>query len=142
MKNLAVLSIALLVTSLTFAQKTSEKEIPPVVKAAFQKHYPTIKKAKWDKEQDKFEASFDLNKTDNSVLFDKQGNILETEAEIKTSQLPKTVLDYVKIHYKDASIKEAAKITNHNGQLTYEVEIKKMDILFDQNGKFIKEIKN
>jgi hypothetical protein len=61
--------------------------------------------------------------------------------EIELNQLPKGVLDYVKKNYKDVSVKEAAKITDANGIVTYEAEIKGMDLLFDNNGKFIKEIR-
>lgn len=83
-----------------------------------------------------------MNKTEQSVLFDAQGNLLETEVEIKLTQLPKGVLEYVKANYKGQKVKEAAKISDAKGTLTYEAEIKGMDLLFDSNGKFIKEIKN
>jgi hypothetical protein len=141
MKKLALLVVAAMITSLTFAQKMQEKEVPAPVKNAFQKQYPTASDVKWDKEGEKFEASFDLNKIDNSVLFDAQGNILETEVEIELNQLPKGVLEYVKANYKGQKVKEAAKITDAKGKVTYEAEIKGMDLLFDANGKFIKEVK-
>jgi hypothetical protein len=142
MKKLALMTVAAMITSLTFAQKLQEKDVPTPVKTAFQKQYPNTKGVKWDKEGEKFEASFDLNKIDNSVLFDAQGNILETEVEIELNQLPNGVLDYVKTNYKGQSVKEAAKITDGKATITYETEIKGMDLLFDNNGKFIKEIKN
>ena len=142
MKKLALMIVAAMITSLSFAQKIQEKDVPASVKASFQKNYPNIKEVKWDKEGEKYEASFDLNKIDNSVLFDAQGNLLETEVEIKLNQLPKGVLEYVKANYKGQNVKEAAKITDAKGTVTYEAEIKGMDILFDSNGKFIKEIKN
>jgi len=141
MKKLALMTVAAMITSLTFAQKMQEKDVPAPVKNAFQKQYPTASDVKWDKEGEKFEASFDLNKTDNSVLFDAQGNILETEVEIELNQLPKGVLEYVKANYKGQKVKEAAKITDAKGKVTYEAEIKGMDLLFDANGKFIKEVK-
>ena len=83
-----------------------------------------------------------MNKSEQSVLFDAQGDIIETEIEIEISELPNGILDYVKKNYKGQSVKEAAKITDTKGTLTYEVEIKGMDLLFASNGKFIKEIKN
>lgn len=141
MKKLALMMGAVMITSLTFAQKLQEKEVPAQVKTSFQKHYPNTKEVKWDKEGEKFEASFDLNKIDNSVLFDAQGNILETEVEIELNQLPKGVLEYVKTNYKGQNVKEAAKITDAKGTVTYEAEIKGLDLLFNSNGTFIKEIK-
>lgn len=142
MKKLVLMMAVAMITSLTFAQKIQEKDVPASVKASFQKQYPNIKEVKWDKEGEKFEASFDLNKIDNSVLFDAQGKILETEVEIELNHLPKGVLEYVKANYKGQNVKEAAKITDAKGIVTYEAEIKGMDLLFDNNGKFIKQIKD
>lgn len=128
-------------TSLTFSQQLQEMDVPTPVKTAFQKQYPNTKVLKWDKEGDKFEASFYLNKVDNSVLFDAQGNILETEIEIGLNQLPLGILEYVKANYKGQKVKRAAIITDAKGKVTYEAEIKEMDLLFDNNGKFTKEVK-
>jgi len=142
MKKLALMTVAAMITSLTFAQKLQEKDVPAPVKTAFQKNFPQAKVEKWEKEGVNFEVEFELHKSEQSVLFDAQGSIIETEIEIEISQLPKGVLDYVKTNYKGQSVKEAAKITDTKGTVTYEAEIKEMDLLFDGNGKFIKEIKN
>ncbi|MBK8736270.1 MAG: PepSY-like domain-containing protein [Saprospiraceae bacterium] len=142
MKKLALMTVAAMITSLTFAQKLQEKDVPAPVKTAFQKNFPQAKVEKWEKEGVNFEAEFELNKSEQSVLFDAQGDIIETEIEIEISELPNGILDYVKKNYKGQSVKEAAKITDTKGTLTYEAEIKGMDLLFDSNGKFIKEIKN
>lgn len=142
MKKTSLIAVALLATTIALAQKIQTKEVPAAVKTAFQKNYPQIKILKWDKEDGNFEASYELNEIDNSVLFDQQGNIIESEVEIKTTQLPRGVLEYVKTNYKTLKVDEAAKITHNDGVIVYEVEMKKMDLLFDSNGKFIKEIKN
>ncbi len=142
MKKLAIMIAAGLITSCAFAQKIQDKDVPTPVMATFKKDYPTIKEVKWEKEGDKYEASFDLNKIDNSVLFNASGSVVETEVEIELSQLPTGVLEYVKTHYTGQKVKEAAKITDAKGTVTYEAEIKGLDLLFDINGKFIKEVKD
>lgn len=142
MKKLALMMVAAMITSLTFAQKLQEKDVPASVKTAFQKNFPQAKVEKWEKEGVNFEAEFELNKSEQSVLFDAQGGIIETEIEIEISELPNGIVDYIKTNYKGQSVKEAAKISDTKGTLTYEAEIKGMDLLFDSNGKFIKEIKN
>jgi len=134
--------VAAMITSLTFAQKLQEKDVPASVKTAFQKNFPQVKADKWEKEGVNFEVEFEMNKSEQSVLFDAQGNLLETEIEIELNQLPKGVLEYVMANYKGQNVKEAAKITDVKGIVTYEAEIKGMDLLFDSNGKFIKEIQN
>ena len=140
-KSLLFIALVMMV-SLSFAQRIKSAEVPAVVKAAFQKLYPTAKDVKWDKEKAQYEASFDLNKADQSVLIDESGIIVETEVEIELNQLPKGVVEYVKANYKGATIKEVARITDASGAITYEAEIKGMDLLFDSSGKFLKEVKN
>ncbi|HSN59550.1 MAG TPA: PepSY-like domain-containing protein [Ferruginibacter sp.] len=142
MKKSVVTMIVMLFATLSFAQKMQEKNIPASVKSTFQKMYPGTTKVKWDKEGDNYEASFDINKTDNSVLMDAQGNIIETEVEIKLNQLPAGILAYVKTHYAGKKAKEGAKITDAKSIVTYEVEIKGVDLIFDSNGKFVKEVKD
>ena len=142
MRRLALMMVAAMITSLTFAQKLQEKDVPTPVKTTFKKQYPNTKDVKWEKEGKNFEAEFELNKTEQSVLLNAQGNILETEVEIELNQLPSAVLDYIKANYKGQSVKEAAKITDANGKDTFEAEVMKMDVLFDESGKFLKEKKD
>lgn len=140
MKRVKLVAAAAMISSLAWAQKINEKEVPIAVKNALHQKYPDAKEVKWEKENQYIEAEFDVKKADVSVLFDDQGNIIETEQEIEINELPKGVVDYVKSHYKQ-NIKEAAKITDAKGTVTYEAEIKGMDLIFDSNGKFLKEIK-
>jgi hypothetical protein len=141
MKKVAVVFVLLLIANLSFAQKMQEKDVPNAVKSAFQKQYPTAQATKWEKEKENFEVECKIGKAETSVLLDLQGNILETETEIAVNELPKTILDYVTTQYKGQKIKEAAKIIDAKGTLTYEAEIKGKDLIFDDKGNFIKEIK-
>ena len=124
------------------AQKVKEADVPGEVKAAFTKQYPTTKAEKWEKENGNYEAEFDYNKSEMSVVIDPKGNIIETETEIKVSELSKAITDYCAKNYAGKKIKEASKIVDSKGAITYEAEIEKMDVLFDANGKFIKESKD
>ncbi len=141
MKKIILGLVFMMATGFVMAQKIQSKDVPDAVKAAFQKEFPAAKEAKWDKEEDNFEASFDNNKSDQSVVFDAEGNILEIEVEIKVSELPKGVMEYVKSTYPGKKIKEVAKITDAQKTVTYEVEVSGMDVIFNEQGKFIKEIK-
>ncbi len=138
----SVIVIALIMVSLvSFAQKTKEQNVPQIVKNTLLQKFPKAKEIKWDKEGKNFEASFDLNNVDNSVLFSQEGKIVETETEIMVSQLPKNALQYLKDNYKNQKVKEAAKIVTEKGTLLYEAEIKGKDLFFDENGNFIKRDK-
>ena len=54
------------------------------------------------------------------------------------SQLPANVAGYIKQHYKGSKITEAGKVTDAKGVTFYEAEVNKKDIVFDENGKFVK----
>ena len=41
-----------------------------------------------------------------------------------------------------AKIKKAARILKADRQIEYEAEVQKMDVLFDSNGKFLREEKD
>lgn len=49
------------------------------------------------------------------------------------------MVSYVKSHYKGASITEAMLVTDAKGKVTYEAEVHGKDIVFDQQGKFVKK---
>ena len=139
-----LLMLALVVTTFQvagYAQKLDASKVPEVVKTAFAKQYPgTV--AKWEKEGNKYEAGFKQNGNSMSVLFQENGTMTESEMDIKISELPATVLAYVKEHYKGKSIKEGAKITKADGTIMYEAEVNGKDVIFDANGKFLKEMKD
>ena len=62
--------------------------------------------------------------------------------DIKVTDLPATVLAYVKEHYKGKTIKEGAKITTVDSTVNYEAEVDGKDVIFYTNGKFLKEVKD
>lgn len=133
---------ASLISGCAFAQNKQDKDIPAIVKSAFQKAHPDAKGVKWEKEGDNFEAEFEHGKVEQSVVLNAQGNILETEVEIAVAELPQKAREYVAAHYKGQSLKEAAKITDAKGMVTYEAEVKGKDLLFDAEGTFLKETKD
>lgn len=124
----------------TCAQKIDASKVPAPVKAAFTKDYPNIS-PKWEKENGKFEAGFKQHGSVMSILYEANGTMVESEIDIKVSDLPASVLAYVKEHYKGKTIKEGAKITKADGTINYEAEVGGKDVIFDANGKFLKEEK-
>lgn len=141
MKKLILMAVAAMITSLSFAQKTQDKNVPAIIKSAFQKQYPDSKEVKWEKENGNYEAEFEVGETDYSVLIDASGNIIETEIEISVDALPANAKEYISQNHAGRKIKEAAKISDTKGTVTFEAEIKGTDLIFDSNGNFIKEVK-
>jgi hypothetical protein len=77
-----------------------------------------------------------------SVIYRADGTVIEAETSISINDLPEAILAYMKEHYKEKKIEEAAKILKPNGDINFEAEIAKKDIVFDANGKFIKEVRD
>jgi len=139
MRKATILLASMFAVTFANAQKISDKEVPTVVKNTLQKSYPNAKEIKWEKEKANYEAEFEVDETDYSLLIDVSGNILETEIEIKIHELPAKAKEYVSKNYAGQKIKETAKIADSKGVVTYEAEIKGKDLIFDSNGNFIKE---
>jgi hypothetical protein len=121
------------------AQTIKEVDVPVPVKEAFKNQYPTAKVEKWEKEDSNYEVEFKVNKVETSVMFDSNGKFLSSEIEIKVSELPKGILDYVSNNFAGKKVKESSKITNADGNINYEVEIENIDYIFDSNGSLIKK---
>jgi hypothetical protein len=137
-KYLIVIAVAgTLFTSAVFAQ--TKITVPKDVKAAFESKYPDAKKVTWEKEKGNYEANWGgKSGEDTSVLYSPSGTFIEIAKAISVKQLPASALNYVKSHYKNSSINEAALVTDANGKVTYEVEVAHKDVVFDENGNFKK----
>ena len=147
----ALLMVMSFATSAQTTQKNKQKEekeqksevhTPAAVTTALMHKYPTAKKVTWEKEHGNFEANWGGKDGEaNSVLFTPTGEFLEIVEAIPVTELPAASLQYVKAHYKSAKIKEAGKVTDKNGKITYEAEVNGKDVIFDQHGNFVKEEK-
>lgn len=142
MKKLAILLIMITGVTSINAQKVQQKEVPTLVQKSFQKQFPTVKDVKWEKEKGNYEAVFKSNGTETSVVISPSGNILETETEMNINSLSAPIKGYLAKNYPKQKVKEAAKITDAKGIVTYEAEINGKDFIFDNKGKFVKEIKD
>jgi hypothetical protein len=142
MKKLTTLLLGAAFIASAFTLSTQGTKIPAKVKTAFANHFKTATQVKWKAEKQYFEVTFELNDKDYSALFDANGTLLETEVEIAQDELPNGVLSYIQTHYPSQKIKAVEKITDSNQVTTYEIELKKTDVIFDATGTFIKELKD
>ena len=125
--------------SLANAQTVKEADVPTPVKDALKKQYPAAKVEKWEKEDTNYEAEFHINKIETCAVYDSNGKFIESEIEIKESELPKGVADYIAKNLAGQKVKESAKITDASGKVSYEAEIDNIDYIFDSNGSLIKK---
>lgn len=140
-----ILSAAVLFTINAKAQKVKEEMVPKAIVTSFQTNFVGAKAEAWEKEKDgSYEAEFNWNKVESSATFAADGKLMETEQEIKTAELPKSVAAYITKNYAGYKIIEAAKITEGTGKVMFEAEVKKgketFDLIFDKDGNFVKKI--
>lgn len=115
--------------------------VPEIVKSAFKSAYPAVTKVKWDMEKTgEYEAEFKINKVEVSVVYDEKGNLLETETEIKFSDLPQAVKDAIAKDFAGYKIEEIEKVEK-KGVISYEMEVEKgkmeYELTYDLNGKLL-----
>ncbi len=113
---------------------------PPAVQSAFAQRFPTATAVAWEMEGALYEAEFKDAATKVSALFAATGALTEVERVVPLSALPAAVLPYLEKHYPaKPKIKEAARIEDAAGTITWEVEIGKKDVFFSATGAFLRE---
>lgn len=141
MKKLLTVLVCMIFIVFTYAQKTKE-ETPAKAKSAFAAKYPTAQKVKWSIEKPgEFEVEFTLNKAESSALFDADGKFLESEMEIKQSELPQAVQATIAKDFAGYKLDEITKATDAKGLVAFEMQIikgkDKLAVEFDSNGKLL-----
>lgn len=142
MKKLLMSIVCLAFVVSVSAQKPKESKIPAEAKAGFAAKYPAAQKAKWSIEKPgEFEVDFVLNKVEQSALVDAKGNILETEIEIKESELPQAVKATLAKDLAGYKLDEVTKATDAKGVVAFEMQAAKgkdkLAVEFDSNGKLL-----
>ena len=147
MKKLFILTICMAFFSIYCVQaqeKSKKVDVPAAVKSSFEVKYPKAEKVNWGIEKPgEFEAEFVLNGVESSALFDSKGQFLESETEIKESELPQAIKATIAKELVGYKLGEVEKSTDAKGIASYEMEASKgkdkFEISFDANGKLLKK---
>ena len=129
---------------LVFACKAYKNmQVAENIKQSLKALYPKAENVKWDKEDGNFEANFEMNDMEMSVIFDAQGKVLETETEIEKDALPAAVQEALAKDFAGYDIEEAAKI-ERDGKTNFEAQLEKdetkWEAIYSPVGKLIKKI--
>ncbi|WP_339653934.1 PepSY-like domain-containing protein [uncultured Salegentibacter sp.] len=117
--------------------------VPQVVKEAFARKFPVVKKVDWEKENDtEWEAEFKINKVEYSANFLEDGTWQETEHEVKPNDVPQDILSSLKSNFPGYEIEEA-EISETTEGIFYELEIEKgkdeLEVMIDSKGQVLKQ---
>ena len=118
--------------------KSKCSEAPEAVKSAFAAAYKDVEEVEWTKEDNEWEAEFEMNEIEMSANYDETGKLLETETGINEKDFLVAIKTYVEKNFAGKKIDEAAKIVDTEGKVSFEAEVEGTDYIFDKDGKFIK----
>lgn len=120
----------------SIAQTIAIKDVPKEVVEAVKAKYPTAK-IEWEMEGENYEAEFEAEGIGFDVLITPAGKILEIEEEVESTTLPAGATTYLNKNFPGKKIKDAEKVTDAFGKVTYSVEIEDYDYIFDAQGNFL-----
>jgi len=131
-----ILGTSIGISFISCAQQTPQK-----VTDVFKAKYPTATHTKWENEKENtWEVEYKMNNIEHSSNFNNEGEWLETETEIKISELPAVIKNAIKAKYPTAEIEEAEKVETPKYK-GYEVEIEngetEMEIVLDEKGNIL-----
>ncbi|UQN12448.1 PepSY-like domain-containing protein [Methylococcus capsulatus] len=128
-------------------KELSAKQVPRAVHEAFQKAYPAAKETKYSERTTDgkivYEVEFEDRGRKLEATYGAEGALIETEEEIKPTELPEPVVSAIKKAHPGATVKEAEKVFNPKGTVSgYEVELadgkKRLELKLDANGTIVK----
>jgi hypothetical protein len=141
MKKYILLFVLILILGGLSGQNRGDINPPSRVKDKVAELYPHARNIKWVMEDGDYEANFRNEGKDISLEINSRGNLLATETEIEAYDLPDVSRDYIARNYAGKKITEAAKMVDNHGVITYEAEVDRMDLIFDDHGAFVKIVK-
>jgi len=146
MRTLMILVMVL--STMTFTACGQKTDVQSNVKKAFEQKVSNAKDVEWeyDSEDKLWEVEYEIGKAEFTSAFDENGKWVETEKEIKFSELPEAVKATLKADYSDYEVEEVEFVETPKGKFYEgEVELEKDDeevefeLLFSTDGKEVKK---
>ncbi|WP_299096321.1 PepSY-like domain-containing protein [uncultured Winogradskyella sp.] len=145
MKTLNILTIlAITVAFTSCAQNKNKKNAPQSVISSFANKFPKAKKVEWSKEnENEWEADFKMNHIEYSANFSNKGEWLETEYEIKKSDIPTNIKNILDKNFTDYDIEDVEISETAQGKsFEFEIEIGEQEykVTIDHKGNLTKKV--
>lgn len=141
-KLMLIIAGILLGTVISFAQDVKEADVPSVVLNSFKKEFSKVSDVEWEVKGDVYDVEFDIGFADHEAWFDNSGKMIKHNEEIKTSNLPETILSTLNKEYKPYRVSDVKKIET-GSTVVYQLDLKngneEWEMLFASNGKLIEK---
>ena len=139
--KLFILPIALAFFSFSScSQDIAADKVPSVVQNTVHAKFINVGKIDWEKKNNNlYEAEFDMDSTEYNILIDTAGKIIMHKIGISTIELPAAVITAISDGYSGYKIEEAEKLEK-DGVSYYQVELeakgkKEQQLIFSPDGK-------
>lgn len=139
MKSLSCLFF-FLICLITQAQEIAEQSVPLVVRQINQKKYPAVSQRKWTKEGETYAVSQLSNKRKCLACYNKDGKLLSSETEVKISEVPKSMSDFIVANFRGKSPSYVCRITDDKSAMKYAADINMMRYIFDEKGNYLEQL--
>ena len=107
----SIIVLAFFCFGLFACENEETSNAPEAVMSAFNQKFPNAENVEWEQKDDNiWEAEFDLDGDEVEAEFSGSGEWMETETEIENSELPELISNTVKENYPDHNIDEASYI--------------------------------
>ncbi|WP_161889866.1 PepSY-like domain-containing protein [Pontibacter russatus] len=108
------------------AQDIKAADVPQAVTSALAQKYADPKGLDWEMDGANYEAEFDVNRTDHTVLIAPSGEIVMAKSDMMQSELPQPVRNAIDQKYKGMPVDDVEQVEK-GGETYYQVEL-------DENG--------
>ncbi|WP_017733693.1 PepSY-like domain-containing protein [Nafulsella turpanensis] len=116
---------------------------PAEIKNDLAERHPNAEDVEWEKEGNLWEAEFEENSVEVSVIYDADLNWVRTERDIPIDELPENVKDYIATNFPDGKLEEAASFESYDEGNGFVVEVSndgmEYELFFDEEGEFIRQ---
>jgi hypothetical protein len=124
MKKLRTLfaAAAILVATSAFASPGPDK-VSEKVKAEFEKFFAGATNVRWEKKDDFYFASFDLNAKEAGAAYNESGELLGISRILETNQLPLSISMAIADRYAGYTVAKSITEITYDGQTSYYVDV-------------------
>jgi hypothetical protein len=123
MKKLTAIIAALAFFFSASAFSLPDVKVPETVKTSFKKSFAGALNINWEKKEDFYFASFQVNDTEVNAVYDEKGELIGAARKMETSKLPSGVTEALKTRFGNYAINTQATEVRLNDQTIYYVTV-------------------
>jgi len=142
LKKLSIMKVLLIIMAIPVLVACNAVTVPVKVISSFSKTFPSKKNPHWIKVNENYQAIFKINNKEATATFDAEGKWMQTEIPTSFDEIPDEAAAYTLMGNKHPAERYACRIVKNTGDINYGVHIQDREMLFDEEGKYIKETKH